>query len=185
MNVFYFDWEYDLLMFFQNFRSTPVDWIMKFFSFLGNKGWLPILIALLLLIFYKKDRRVGLSTTVGLLLAFIVCNLVLKNLFNRARPCDIWTEVETIVNRPHDSSFPSGHTNASFAVASAIILRNKKWGIFAIIVALLIAISRMYLFMHFPTDVLAGAANGFIWALISYFVINWIYKKTNKPVDTF
>ena len=174
MNVFYFDWEYNVLMWFQNNRNGFCDWLMPKLTFLGNSGWF----------WDKKDKRIGWNAVLSILFAFIVCNLILKSAFNRARPCDIWPEIETLVNRPFDSSFPSGHTNASFAVAAAIFANNKKWGIPALILATGIAISRLYLFMHFPTDVLCGALNGIIWATISYIFVQWFFKKTGKPVDT-
>lgn len=185
MNVFYFQWEQDLLMWFQNGRNGFCDFILPKITFLGNGGWFWILTTLLLLVFYKKDRRVGLNCFVSILLAALICNVILKTTINRARPCDIWPEIETIVSRPHDSSFPSGHTNASFAVATAIFLRNKKWGSAALVLAAVIAISRMYLFMHFPTDVLAGACNGVLWAIVAYYIVNLYYKKTGKSVDRF
>ena len=172
-------------MFFQNNRSAFLDWIMPKVTFLGNGGWFWIVLAICILIFTKKDKRIGWNSVLSILFAFIVCNLILKPLVNRARPCDIWPEIETIVNRPHDASFPSGHTNISFAVAVSVLLNNKKWGIPAVILALLIGISRLYLFMHFPTDVLVGMLNGIIWAIISYLIVNWYFKKTKKPVDSF
>ena len=184
MNVFYFEWEYNLLMWFQSIRNTFLDFIMPKISFLGNSGWFWIVTALALLIFTKKDKRIGWQACLSLVVSVVVCNIILKHAVDRARPCDIWTEVETIVSRPSDASFPSGHTNASFAVATAIFTRNKKWGIAALIIALLIGISRMYLFMHFPTDVLCGALNGVIWGILSYYFVNWFFKKTGKPVDT-
>lgn len=184
MNVFYFEWEKELLMWFQSIHNSVCDVLMPFFTFLGNSGWLPILVALLLLFVYRKDRRVGWTCVLGLVVSFLLCNLILKNVIGRARPCQIWTDIPLLAEIPKDSSFPSGHTNASFTVAAAIFSRNKKWGIVGLVVAALIAISRMYLFMHFPTDVLGGICTGVLGATVSFFFVNWAYEKSGREVDS-
>jgi undecaprenyl-diphosphatase len=89
-------------------------------------------------------------------------------------------EVQLLVKVPHDYSFPSGHSNASFAVATAIFTRNKKLGIPALILAAAIAISRLYVFVHWPTDVLVGSLTGICGGIISYFIVNLIYKKLKR-----
>jgi len=101
----------------------------------------------------------------------------------RARPCWIESEIELLVKIPKDYSFPSGHSNASFAVATSIFMRNKKLGIPAIILAAAIALSRLYVFVHWPTDVLAGIAIGVCGGIISYFIVNFLYKKFDKKID--
>ena len=94
-------------------------------------------------------------------------NLVLKPLAARPRPCWIDEQVKLLVAAPKDYSFPSGHSAASFAAAVSIFVMHKKEGAAALILACLIAFSRLYLFVHFPTDVLAGIAVGFICAFLA------------------
>ena len=98
----------------------------------------------------------------------------------RCRPCWLEPEVQMLVKIPHDFSFPSGHSNASFAVATAIFSRNKKLGIPALILAAAIAISRLYVFVHWPTDVLVGTIIGICGGIISYFIVDFIYKRLKK-----
>lgn len=97
----------------------------------------------------------------ALLFDAVLCNILLKPLAGRIRPCDILTEVELLIPRPEDFSFPSGHTAASFASVTALWLAGKKrWAMAALPLAVLIAFSRMYLCVHFPTDILGGAVLG-------------------------
>ena len=99
----------------------------------------------------------------ALILDLILCNGILKNLFHRVRPYDIRTSIELLVKRPLDYSFPSGHTAVSFAAASAAwFMKKRKTGVAFGAVACLIAFSRLYLYVHYPTDVLAGAVIGIL-----------------------
>ncbi len=111
-----------------------------------------------------KYRKCGVRMAIALILDLILCNLVLKPLAARPRPCWIDEQVKLLVAAPKDYSFPSGHSAASFAAAVSIFVMHKKEGAAALILACLIAFSRLYLFVHFPTDVLAGIAVGFICA---------------------
>ena len=104
---------------------------------------------------------------IALILDLILCNLVLKPLAARPRPCWIDEQVKLLVAAPKDYSFPPGHSAASFAAAVSIFVMHKKEGAAALILACLIAFSRLYLFVHFPTDVLAGIAVGFICAFLA------------------
>lgn len=100
----------------------------------------------------------------SILIGFFLGNVVLKNLAARPRPCWLDQTVPLLVRMPKDYSFPSGHTLVSFEGAVTIFLFNKKWGIPALLLAVLIGCSRLYLFVHFPTDVLAGAVLGSVIA---------------------
>ena len=180
-NIFYFDWELDLLHWFQSIHNSVLDFIVPKITFLGNAGWFWIVIILLLLIL-PYNRKMGIQGLIALIMTFILCNLVLKPGLMRCRPCWMETDVNMLVNIPHDFSFPSGHSNASFTVATAILTRNKKLGIPAIILAAAIALSRLYLFVHWPTDVLAGTIIGICGGIISYFMVNWLYIKFDKKM---
>ena len=175
-NVFYFDWELDLLHWFQSIHNTFLDWIVPKITSLGNAGWFWIVVVLILLIL-PYNRKMGVQAAISLILTVIVCNVILKPWIMRCRPCWLEPDVLLLVKSPHDYSFPSGHSNASFAVATAILTRNKKLGIPAIILAAAIAVSRLYVFVHWPTDVLVGTITGICGGIVSFYIVNFIYKK--------
>ena len=142
-----------------NMRNPTLDLLMPAITALGNSGLIWLLLAGVLLL-TPKHRRAGAAVLAGLVLEIICCNMVLKPLVARVRPCDVNTAVQLLIARPDDFSFPSGHTGASFAAAAALFAdRNRLW-IPSLILALLIAFSRLYLYVHYPTDVLAGAVIG-------------------------
>lgn len=147
-----------------------LDAVMPVITVLGNGGlfWIAVAVALLL---FQKTRRTGVGMAFALLMGLVLCNLTLKPLCQRIRPYDYQMEVfgkliPLIIDRPHDFSFPSGHTIASFEGAVVIWLNHKKWGIAALVLASLIAFSRLYLYVHYPTDVLTSVVLGFGLALL-------------------
>ena len=102
----------------------------------------------------------------------------------RIRPYDYDPTLVSILKRlPSDLSFPSGHTLASFEAATAIFIRNKKWGVPALVLAVLIALSRLYVTVHYPTDVIAGLLLGVLFAIVACRVIDLLYKKFEKPAE--
>ena len=103
--------------------------------------------------------------------------LTLKNIICRLRPCNVFTDFPMLIARPTSYSFPSGHTSSSFAAALILTLRHKKIGWLAYIPAVLIAFSRIFLFVHYPTDVLAGILLGTLAALLTYFAAKAIQKR--------
>ena len=125
----------------------------------GSYGQLWVVIAVLLLIF-KRTRRAGVSVLIAYAAVYLVGQTLLKHLISRPRPCQIDQAFALLVSRPSSSSFPSTHSAWAFGAATAIFMQNRKIGIAACVVAALIAFSRLYLFLHFPTDVLAGMALG-------------------------
>ena len=152
-----------LLLWLKETFSHPVlDESMTFISSLGNKGMIWIAIGVLLLLFglkNKKWRNGGFLVLFSLAANFLACNVILKPLVDRTRPYDV-LDYTPLIPPVGDPSFPSGHTSASFAAATAIYFINKKWGIAAYILAAVMGFSRLYLGVHFPTDVLAGALVG-------------------------
>lgn len=142
-----------------NWSNAFLDFIMPKITFLGNAGLIWILAAVMMLIF-KKYRKNGIMLVISLGCCFVIGNLLLKNIVARPRPCWINESVNMLISIPTDSSFPSGHTMSAFAAAAVIMYTNRKWGIAAYILAVLIAFSRLYLYVHFPTDVMAGAVIG-------------------------
>lgn len=157
-------WEFDILYALQEIHNPILDKIMLFVTSLGDDGILWLAIGVICL-FLKKHRKMGMQLLLSMLCTFILGNLILKNVFARPRPCDIDTAVTLLLSRPHGHSFPSGHSINSMVAAVALFLNNKKIGIPAVIIASLIGFSRLYLFVHFPTDVLGGFAIAILVAI--------------------
>lgn len=160
-----------------NLRCAFLDAVMPVITLLGDAGifWIALSVILLCL---PKYRRVGLAMGASLLIGLLVCNITLKPLIARPRPYDYQLEhfgktIELLIAAQHDFSFPSGHTLASFEAATVLMLNNRKLGIPALILASIIAFSRMYLYVHYPTDVLFSVGLGIGIAFLS----NWLIKK--------
>lgn len=169
-----------LLLIQQYLRTDMLTPFMKSVTFLGNGGWFWILCSVVLLA-VPKTRKTGYAAALSLIFGAIVTNLLLKNIVARPRP---FAEIEALIpmiTKPKDFSFPSGHTTASFAVALVMLrMLPKKLGIPAVVLAALVAFSRLYLGVHYPTDVLAG----FVIALVGSTLSVWIVrtKSENKQV---
>lgn len=166
------DWEFDILYALQNIHNPILDSIMTVVSNIGNAGIFWIIVAFLLLI-PKKYRKCGLQVMAAMMIAFIIGNLILKNLVHRDRPCWIDPSIPLLVPMPSDYSFPSGHSMNGFAASITILLNDKRIGIPAVILAAVIAFSRLYNFVHFPTDVIVGTLIGIVVAIF----VNWIFIK--------
>lgn len=141
---------------------------MVFITRLGDVGIIWIVLSIVLLLI-PKTRKSGAVMVAALVVDVLLCNIVLKNLVARTRPYDVNTGVHLLVAKLHDYSFPSGHTAASFASVTALYLAGEKklWK-FALVLACLIAISRLYLYVHYPTDVLGGILFGVISGYLGY-----------------
>lgn len=163
------------------FSCKFLDTLFPLITKLGDGGVLWIALAVFFL-FFKKTRKIGISMGISLIIGFLVGNLFLKNVVARIRPYDFNSQVSILISKLNDYSFPSGHTLASFEGATSIFLRNKKWGIPAIIVAFLIAFSRLYLYVHYPTDVLTGAILGIGIAILASFTVDKIYLKVESKI---
>lgn len=161
-----------------------LDTVMPKLTSVGNVGIIWIIAAVLLMI-SKKYRRNGIELSASLLGCALVVNLILKDLVARQRPCWMNEAFELLISVPMDYSFPSGHTTASFAAAYVLMKANRKFGIAAYIIAALIAFSRLYLYVHFPTDVLAGAVIGTVIGMIVCFASKKFLTshKKNDPLD--
>lgn len=168
--MFYFSWEFPMLDALQNIHSPILDQIMVAITSLGNSGLIWIIMGVAML-FFKKTRKCGVVVLLALLFSLLVCNITLKNLLERLRPCTIRPDVPLLISPPHGYSFPSGHSQASFSAAFAIFSNNKKWGIGALILAGVIAFSRLYLYVHFPTDVFAGMLIGCFLGWLANYII--------------
>lgn len=156
-----------ILLYLQDMRYTPLNPVMNFITFLGENGIVPILTCVLLLLI-KKYRYTGITASLSLLMEFIAVNIVIKPAVHRIRPYMVVQGLECITRLAHDYSFPSGHTGSCFAVATVIWLKMPhRYGIPAVIAATLVGFSRLYLGVHFPTDVLAGMLIGIVTGIIA------------------
>lgn len=142
------------------FRCEFLDFVVPKITALGNKGAIWLVLALILTI-SKKYRKYGIAMFAALAAGALIGNIMLKPLVARSRPC--WLEaIELLIRNPSDYSFPSGHTLSSTIGAYMLTSANRKFGWIAIPLAVLIALSRLYLYVHFPSDVLAGAIIGIL-----------------------
>ena len=143
----------------QNLRSSVGDTVMVWITRLGDSGAVWILLTLVLLLL-PRYRKFGFAMGFALLLDLLCCNLLLKPLLARVRPCDVNTAVQLLIAHPAGFSFPSGHTAASFSAASALFFSGSRLWIPAGFLAAAIAFSRLYLYVHYPTDILGGILLG-------------------------
>ncbi|MGN1133585.1 MAG: phosphatase PAP2 family protein, partial [Oscillospiraceae bacterium] len=164
--------DFSILEFLQSLHNDVLNSIMHFFTFLGDKGFIWIVMALFLL-FIPQTRRMGAYLAVTLVVLTLVNEVGIKSIFQRSRPfIQQPLLIDTVIPHPGGYSFPSSHSASSFASATTIYKFNKPIGIAAYIVAGFIALSRIYFGVHFPTDILAGAAVGIITALIINKLLN-------------
>ncbi len=153
-----------------NLRNDVLTPFFVVITSLGNAGILWILISAGLLI-PKKTRKVGILCVAALLFSFLIDNVLLKNLVARTRPYEVIEGLTYLVKKPVDYSFPSGHTGTSFATAVVLFLSfPKKYSFWFPVLAFLIGFSRLYVGVHYPTDVLAGAIIGTLIADCVYIV---------------
>jgi len=149
---------------------------MPSFSSLGNKGLLWILFGLILLCLPNR-RNCGAQILIALLLSLIFCNLLIKNWVARPRPFELNTVVQLLIMEPVDYSFPSGHTSAAFATA-AVLWKNRCWERHvAFVVAVLMGFSRLYLYVHYPSDVLGGAVLGTMLGVAAVVIYRTLWKR--------
>jgi len=188
--------------------TLNADWltpIMKGITYFGEGGYFWMAMCLLLLIF-KRTRRLGIVCTLSLMFTFICCNLVIKPTVDRLRPWETFSAVQHLLPDPGDASFPSGHSANAMGPAWGLFVATKPrkvgsrksydglpglgwrgatvdarkahgWATAAVILAVLIGISRLYLGMHYPTDVICGLLLGMICATVVYWVIRKIEAK--------
>ncbi|MDE6667679.1 MAG: phosphatase PAP2 family protein [Clostridia bacterium] len=174
--------------------QTWLNYIMKYITYIGEFGAGAIVCAIVLLIF-KKTRWAGVAVAIALVLDVLIVNVILKLSVNRPRPWETYPDLgfqefhNSLNIHAVDSSFPSGHTAALFAAAVALVMYYKAKGLPALGVALLVAISRLYLCMHYPTDVIGGIVIGtacgvagyFLMKLVKKFILQKFSQKSTEP----
>lgn len=180
--------DFNILFWIQNLiRNDVFDVIIPFYTSLGEDGIIWIAFGLILLI-PKKYRKTGIMVLAALLVMLVVNNIVLKNLIARPRPCWTYPEMVQLVHNPSSYSFPSGHTTSAFAVAFTVFSQHKKLGKVIIVMASIMAFTRLYVFVHFPTDIYGGilvaaAITTFVCFMekkISPRITEFLQKRTNK-----
>lgn len=160
-----------ILDWFQIFRCEFLDIIMPLYSSLGNYGIVCVILGAVLLCF-AKTRRAGFVILLAQLLCLVLGNMTLKPIFARIRPYDANGFENLLIPALHDFSFPSGHTFSAFATAISLYFYHKKACFFALFAAFLMAFSRLYLYVHYPSDVLAGALVGIFCALLAKRIVD-------------
>ena len=159
--------EIDILNYIQTLRTPIGDVLMPFISSLGNGGFVWIVLDIALII-NPKTRKAGIVVAFAIILDVLLCNGLLKPLVARIRPCNVVKNINMLIPIPKDFSFPSGHTAVAFAVTSALCFcKNKIW-IPSALLSLLIAFSRMYLYVHYPSDILGGVLLGVLVGKLAY-----------------
>ncbi|WP_178626076.1 phosphatase PAP2 family protein [Frisingicoccus sp.] len=180
--------DYLILMFIQ--ENLRFDWLTRplvFISHLGNSGLFWILLCLVLLIF-KRTRRMGLCGLLALLIGALITNVALKNMVARVRPYEQFSDIILLLERQKDFSFPSGHACSSFAAAFALYRaseqRTQLIGKLSVILAAVIAWSRLYVGVHFPTDVLCGILIGIFSGWAAWYILKRIRSRKLEAGDS-
>lgn len=167
----------NILLFIQeNIRTPILTPLLIAITTLGNGGIIWVICSMALLV-PKKTRRIGVMSIMALLMSLLINNMILKNLVARTRPYDMVEGLVPLIGKPRDYSFPSGHTGSSFA--SAWVLYRQlpgKFGIPALVLAGLIGLSRLYVGVHYPTDVLFGVLGGIVSGAIAMLIFRGMEK---------
>ncbi len=179
----------------QGIQNELLNTLMVGITTLGNGGAAFIVIGLVLL-FTKKYRKAGLAVIVALLVMLLCNDLFLKEFFARPRPFNLfdtnpekyafWVEgyvYPELIGKPTSFSFPSGHTASAFAAAIALLWHNRKFGIPTTIFAALMGFSRIYVEVHYCTDVIAGVVSGTICALVAVLIVKYLFPVVDKGLD--
>ena len=157
-----------ILLWLQNNMRTPLlTDFFKFVTSIGNAGMVWIVLAIVLILI-SKTRKAGFSAALSLLGSLILNNLLLKNIFARPRPYTAIPDLNVLIPLPTDWSFPSGHTASSFAFATVMLITMpKKYSVPCLVLAILISFSRLYLGVHYPTDILGGVLSGVLLGILA------------------
>ena len=173
-------WEFGILYAIQELHCGFLDkFILAVTNITGSYGHLWVILGVLLLLF-KKTRKTGFTVLVSYVLVLLVGQLVLKDLIARPRPCHLDETVALLVSRPSSYSCPSTHSAWAFAAFFSVFLYHRKAAIPVGVAAVILAFGRLYLFVHFPTDVLCGIALGTLSAFAAYGIVEYAGKKIRK-----
>ena len=174
--------EFRILDALQQIHTPVLTAVMKAVTALGDGGIVWIILAVVLLLI-PKTRKTGSVVAIALILDLIICNGILKNLVARTRPYDIQTTVKILIHKPSDYSFPSGHTAAAFAATMGLYFakdRDRRLWIPALILSVLIVFSRLYFYVHYPTDILGGVLIGTLCGYLGAKIVEKYTKNRMK-----
>ncbi len=172
--------EASILLWIQENLRGALDGFWVFITHLGDGGYLWIAIGIALLIF-KKTRPVGITVLLSLAINACMTNLTLKDFFGRIRPFNVNPEIVTLIKHPSSFSFPSGHTSGSFSAALVLFhMLPKKLGVPAVVLATMIAFSRMYVGVHYPTDILGGIVVAIIASTVAILITKKVMETWQK-----
>ena len=161
------NFEGSILLFLQNYVRNPVLNALLIPFTLSNNAGISCILIVAVFIYFKSLRKAGILMGISLLLEFLLNNLIIKNLFARIRPYEVIDGLILLVGKAPDYSFPSGHTGSAFALAVVIFMvMDRKYGIIALILASLMGFSRLYVGIHYPSDVLGGVILGVVTSII-------------------
>ena len=163
----------------QNLRCGVLDVLMPALSRTANDGEIWILLAIVL-VCIRGQRRYGWSVASALVLDLLTVNIILKPLIDRVRPCAVNTAVDMLVAAPTSGAFPSGHTAAAFAVVFALKTAGSPLWKPALAIAIPMAFSRLYLYVHWPTDILGGILVGAIVGWAGAKIVSLIFARLSK-----
>ena len=179
----------------QGIQNDFLDAVLVGITTLGNAGAIFIVLGLGLFI-TKKYRKAGFAVIVALLVMLICNDLFLKEFFARPRPFNLFDSdpqkyaewgrayiYPELVNKPSSYSFPSGHTSSAFAAAIALLWQNRKWGVPVTIFAALMGFSRIYVEVHYCTDVIAGVVSGAVCALVAVLIVKYLFPVVDKGIN--
>lgn len=166
-------WEHDVLQWFDSVHGTVLDPVMVGITYSATSGLVWFALGFLMTC-SSRWRRCGVSVIVSVIAAYVIVDLVIKPIVCRERPFDV-SDFSLLVPAPDSWSFPSGHTASAFAGATAVLIHSRRWGCAAMAYAVLVGVSRLYLCVHWPTDVIAGALVGMAVAFLAvWFMSRWI-----------
>lgn len=171
----------NILIFVKDYlRVEILNPIVKIFTSLGNVGMLWIAITIIMIL-YKPTRKIGIQTILALLFSVIITNLTLKLIVARPRPYVTMTEFVPLLKSSDPNSFPSGHTSTAFAAGMVWAkLFSKKWiKAIAVTQAICMGLSRIYVGVHYPSDVLTGVVVGTCCAVLSLIIFKKLYTDKN------
>ena len=165
----------------ENVNSAFLTTFFRIVTLLGEGGIFWIAAAVVLL-FFKKTRRCGICIGASLLIGVIIGNGIIKNVVARPRPYDAIEWIESVVSHLSDYSFPSGHSLCCFEAATALAMNRTRWAIPAYVAAVLVAVSRLFLFVHYPTDVICGALLGILFGVLGSLAAGAIYDRVCENI---